>query len=88
MATREAWGCPGDEADVEDLRVRRVQKLMAEAEAARADWDAARQRMTDLTLRENEILTELMSAALDMHEAKMRLDAALGAVKLEAGFLP
>lgn len=67
--------------------VEEVRQLAADAQQARADFEKAGQAFTCIANQINALQEELMQAALDMHAAKCRADAAVAAVKSKAGLI-
>jgi hypothetical protein len=89
MARPELVGSilPKTELTQPDERVARIEQLATEANAARHAFTNAVTAVNMLTVQENEILGELMQASLDMHEAKLKVDAILKEIRTLAGLI-
>jgi hypothetical protein len=68
-------------------RVKRIEELTTEANVARQEYLAAGKRFAELAQQDADLLTDLMGVALEMHAAKVRVDAALASIRREAGLI-
>jgi hypothetical protein len=89
MARPELVGSilPKTELTQPDERVARIEQLAQQANEARHAFTNAVTAVNMLTVQENEILGELMQASLDMHEAKLKVDAILKEIRTLAGLI-
>lgn len=70
-----------------DEEVESVRLISMEAHQARHDFLKAGQAFACLTLQIGELQEELMRAAVDMHNAKVRADKAVASVKEKASII-
>jgi hypothetical protein len=68
-------------------QVERIEALMRDAEAARQDFLAAGREFAQISQAEAGLLGDLMDAAVRMHTAKIRIDAAVAEIKAAAGLI-